>query len=407
MTTPERHGDDPKTPARRDTLIAVVSVGTAVALSLFGDMAMYVILPAQHTELGLSALQVGVLLSANRWVRLLTNRLAEVVVGRYGSSIPFALALLAGSLIAVGYAFTTAFIGLLALRMVWGLCWSFIRHTGVMTTARVSGPGRVGRLMGIYTSFVQAGFVAGTFAAGLFYDRGGISMAFLMAAAMSLAALPAAAIRPARGRGTVARLPASQRTAPRPTRADVVLTVRGFVVAFVGTGLVISTLGYLLRVTFGTEVSIGAASIGVTTLNGALLAAQYLINGIGSPFLGVAIDRHGDRVAQSVGLVASGATLLAVGLVAQTPIVIPLIVLFFMSSVISRISVEAQAASAGPRAYSRLATAMDFGAAAGPLLGWIGIELTRSDAVFWLGGGLYLAAALIGVFAASGKGDSP
>ncbi|TVQ22445.1 MAG: MFS transporter [Spirochaetaceae bacterium] len=405
MTMSGSHGDDPATRARPDAVIAVISVGAAVALSLFGDMAMYVILPAQHTELGLSALQVGILLSANRWVRLLTNRLAEVVVGRYGSSLPFALTLLVGSLIAVGYAFTTAFIGLLALRMVWGLCWSFIRHTGVMTTVRASGPRRVGRLMGIYTSFVQAGFVAGTFAAGLFYDRGGISMAFLMAAAMSLAALPAAAIRPSRAGGSVARLPATQRTPPLPTRADIVLTIRGFVVAFVGTGLVVSTLGYLLRVTFGTEVSIGTLTIGVTTLNGTLLAAQYLINGIGSPFLGAAIDRHGTKVAQSAGLIASGATLLAIGLLANTAIVIPLIVVFFASSVISRISIEAQAASAGPRAYSDLATAMDFGAAAGPLLGWIGIEVARSDAVFWLGGGLYLVAALAGLASTSRKTD--
>jgi len=380
-------------PPRREALVSVISVGLAVALSLFGDMAMYVILPVQYASMGLTAFQVGVLLSANRWVRLLTNRVAEVLVRRHGTRILFPLSLAAGSAIAAGYALTSSFAILLALRMAWGFCWSIIRHTGVMTTASVGGAGRTSRLMGLYAGLVQAGFVAGTFAAGILFDRGGLSLVFLMAAAMSLAALPAAALPGRRLAPSAGSSGGGNRPSKRRTRTRILPALRGAVIAFVGTGLIISTLGYLLRQAYGESVDVGALAIGVTTLNGLLLAAQYLINGVGAPLLGIAVDRHGVRAAQIVGFVVSGLSLLALGLAPGVAILVPLVALFFTASAVSRIAVEVQAASAGPRAYSELATAMDFGAAAGPLLGWVGIELSQSDAVFWVGGGLFALAA--------------
>ena len=172
---------------RDRSIFGVVAVGSAVALSLFGDMAMYVILPVQYVELGLSALQVGVLLSANRWVRLITNHLAERMLHRYSGRVLFPMALLLGSLLTAAYSTQPAFAMLLLLRMAWVLCWSFIRHTGVMTTIGVAGPKRAGRLMGIYVGLIQAGFVAGTFAGGLLFDGRGFQSTFLIVAAISLA----------------------------------------------------------------------------------------------------------------------------------------------------------------------------------------------------------------------------
>ena len=179
---------------RDRSIFGVVAVGSAVALSLFGDMAMYVILPVQYVELGLSAIQVGVLLSANRWVRLVTNQVAERMLRRYSGKVLFPAALLIGSILAAAYSTAPAFVILLVLRMVWGLCWSFIRHTGVMTTIGIAGSERAGRLMGIYVGLLQAGFVAGTFVAGLLFDGTGFRTTFLLAAAMSLAAVPTAVL---------------------------------------------------------------------------------------------------------------------------------------------------------------------------------------------------------------------
>ena len=44
--------------------------------------AFFTVLPVAHETLGLSPLQVGILLSANRWVRIGTNHLARSVLER-------------------------------------------------------------------------------------------------------------------------------------------------------------------------------------------------------------------------------------------------------------------------------------------------------------------------------------
>lgn len=372
----------------------VVTVGSAVALSLFGDMAMYVILPVQYVELGISAIQVGILLSANRWVRLITNRVAEKALHHFGGSLLFPSALLCGSLLAVAYSTAPTFVILLLLRMVWGLCWSFIRHTGVMTTIRIAGSQSAGRRMGIYVALLQAGFVAGTFAAGILFDATGFRTTFLLAAAMSLAALPPALLSGRRSAATDIH----QREKQTPlVLVSVLLSLRGFIVSLVGAGLVMSTLGYLLRSRFGDAISIGTAVIGITTVNGAMLAAQYVINGAGSPLFGVLIDRHGLSQSQVVAFAASGATLLAAGILQATPVLVPLVIVFFVSASVARLAVESQAALAGPRAYSGLATATDLGSAVGPVLGWVGIELAHSNLLFWVGSSLFFIGAILAI----------
>jgi predicted MFS family arabinose efflux permease len=376
-------------------MLTVVGVGSAVALSLFGDMAVYVILPVEYAELGLSAIQVGVLLSANRWIRLVTNRLAERLLRFHGSAVFFPLALLLGSGLTVGYAVASGFVLLLMLRLIWGLCWSFIRQTGVMTTISVADSGRGGRNMGIYVALLQLGFVAGSFVAGLLFDAFGYRSTFLLAAAMSLAAVPTAIVGTRHShrmsRGDEERDPSQQYRSHVRTP---LLLFRGFVVSLVGAGLIMSTLGYLLKSRFGDSVSIGTLVVGVTTINGVMLAAQYVIGGAGSPLFGIVIDRVGVIATQLISLAVSGVALVAAGLLAGTALLIPLVVVFFVGGAVSRLAVESQAAMGGPRSYSNLATATDLGSAVGPLLGWLGIELAQSDFVYWAGGAFYLAAAL-------------
>lgn len=397
----------------RSTLV-VVATGLAVALSLFGDMAMYVILPAQNTALGFSAIQVGLLLSANRWIRLVTNQIAQRLIRRSGTRIAFPIALGIGSLIAAGYAIAPSFAALLLLRMAWGACWSIIRHTGVMTSNSAAGPDSRGRSMGIYLALVNIGFVTGTFVAGWLYDWGGFQRAFIMAAALSLAALPAAFVAQMR-RGTISP---SARTVENPEETGVpgimngrtkpvirnltgggtigfTLSARGFIVSFVGSGLIMSTLGFMLRERYGGAVDVGSVSIGVTALTGMLLSIRSIINLIGLPAAGVVLDRIGHHRTLRIGFTVSGIALLAAAVFGTTTVMIPMIVVFFIGAMVARLAVESQAAQHGHRSYAALATSTDLGSAIGPMLGWIGIELSQSGSIFWVGAALLLFAACL------------
>jgi len=58
----------------------VVFCGIATAVSLLSDQALYALLPIYFEQMELAPIHVGILLSANCWIRLLTNTLAERVL---------------------------------------------------------------------------------------------------------------------------------------------------------------------------------------------------------------------------------------------------------------------------------------------------------------------------------------
>jgi predicted MFS family arabinose efflux permease len=371
-------------------VLDITLVGSAVALSLFGDMAMYVILPARHLELGLTAIQVGILLSANRWVRLISNRIGASLLDRRGAGVLFPAAVIAGSCIAAAYALFPTFWVLLLLRLAWGACWSILRQTGAMTTIRAGGSAQPGRSMGLFLALLQGGFVAGTLLAGILFEAYGYRTTFLLAAAFSLAALPPAI---AGGKKLVA-VPAGSRATPSPGGSASFLVSRALVVSFVGPGLIMATLGYLLRERFGDSVEVAGLTLGVTALNGLLLSAQHLIHGLGSPLLGILLDRFRIRRVEFMSFATGGAMLVLLSYVNSPAAIVILIIILFAAGAAAWLAVEAQGALGGSGTYAKVATATDIGSALGPLLGWMGIELARSAAVLWLGGGLYLLAAV-------------
>ena len=72
-----------------------------IAIALIGDALIYVVLPLYHQEFGVSLAMVGVLLSLNRWIRLLANSAVAHLGERIG---PHALMIAAavGSIVSTG-----------------------------------------------------------------------------------------------------------------------------------------------------------------------------------------------------------------------------------------------------------------------------------------------------------------
>jgi MFS family permease len=372
----------------------VVLAGLGTALSLFGDTALYAILPVRFGELGLLPAQVGLLLSANRWVRLISNQPARLVLDRVGPAILLPAALVTGSLIAVFYAARPVFWAFLAARLLWGVCWSFIRQASVSVSIASAPRGRSGRALGLFTGIVQAGYIAGNLSSGFLYDATGPSATFLWMAVLSLSAVPFGA-RAARD-GAPAAAAAAAAAAPRALRASVELRVLGFLGACVGTGLVMSTVGYSLKQQLGDNAHLGALAVGITSLNALLLSVRYVIDGVGSPLLGRLIDRAGTRSVAVTAFGAGALALLAAAAAGTPAATIPLVVVFFVCAASFSLALQVTAGERGPAAYAGYVSAADLGAAVGPLLGWLGIQyVTRPWATLLAGGVLLLAAAAI------------
>lgn len=309
-----------------------------------------------HDSLGLSAIQVGILLSINRWVRLLTNNWAHRAAERHAASLLLPAALALGASTTALYAVTGSFTVLLLARLLWGLAWSFIRHSGVGAVMHDVPVTAAGQVMGFYNGVSRIGSATGLFGGALLIDGVGFHVGVLILAGISLLGVPLAL------RGLAGPLPHRESA---PGRAPLALLLLGMCIGAV-PAFVLSTLG--ASISTYTEIT---SLIPAATLTGAVLATRYVIDGVAAPVLGLVFDRLGLHHA-TLACLAGGAGLLV--LASQAPPLTPFvvcIVLFFAMTTLMHAGVGGAASSFGSGVYSKYVTALDFGAAAGPLLAWV------------------------------------
>ncbi len=95
-------------------------------LSLAGDLTLYAVLPAYAASLAISLAAVGVLLSANRLVRLASNPLVGLLAGRVSRRRLFLSGLTTGIASPLLYILARDFVFFLLGRLLWGISWSMI-----------------------------------------------------------------------------------------------------------------------------------------------------------------------------------------------------------------------------------------------------------------------------------------
>ena len=371
----------------------LVLIAIGAALSLFGDMALYAILPIHFSVLGLNPIHVGILLSANRWIRLLTNHLAEKLSGKIDNSILLLAALITGSVLAVIYGFMPPFWLFLSGRLVWGFSWSVIRQIGIMTSVSLSEKDSVGRTLGFYNGITRLGSMAGILLAGILFDAGGFSRALFIAAGISLTAAPFgyAGYKMAhvhlKGRSESFK---EKEISLKPS-----LLIQSIIVGGIGRGVVMSTLGYILVQRVGENITFEGIVIGVATINGVILASKNIISSVLSPLLGAVSDYLGSQKSLTLffflGAVSMGLSVFTRSLF---PLIF-LIMIFFISDTSLIISLSSIAVKKGPESYASLATGFDFGAAIGPLLSWTLVEIVSTSSLSLAVGAVLYSAGFV------------
>ena len=365
----------------------VVFVGIATALSLLGDQVLYSVLPVYFDELGLAPIEVGLILSVNRWIRLITNHFAYRMAERFRSDLLFAVALLLGSFTTAMYFFTSLFTVLFVARLLWGLAWSFIRHVGVLDVMQGVPAEVSGRTMGVYNGISRLGSVTGLFGGALLVDLVGFSTAVLAIACISVVAIPVGM----KAKLSDRPLPREQLEASRGTPGIRMYSVIGFALGAVGPGLVTATLGAVLLDRLGAA----AFAVSAATLTGAVLAARYVLDSLAAPWLGGLSDRYGVRTIVIVFTSLGGVALLFAASVHNVYAVSILIIVFFATGTALQAGGTGAVSQLGSGPFRHYITTMDFGAAAGPLLGWWLLDTLGFDAAaIALGGGIYLVLAL-------------
>ena len=360
--------------------LPVVIVAAAVGATLLGDSMLYAVMPSQRETWGLSVAAVGVLLSANRLIRLVSNPLAAAIFNRYGPRTPFAGALILSVLVTATYGWTTAFVTLLVARMLWGVAWSALRLGGYWAVLDAATDERRGLLMGTYTSIVRLGSIGGTVAGALLTDAIGHRWTLSLFSAVIAAAGMAWLLATRRGAAAIAQ--AANVAVDEPGGFSSVLRDRrllatsagGLVAGLVFAGLVTASLGFFLRERYGDEIAFAGLAVGVTSATGLLLGGRFALGLPLGPLSGYLSDRFGrSRVTVAAFLVGSvGLVLLAVAGALWLTFVG--LLLSFASAAALVVVLAASAGDLAPPArraavMTTYATFLDLGAALGPLLG--------------------------------------
>ena len=371
--------------------LPVILFSTALSIVTLGDSLIYVILPSYYTQIGFVPIQVGILLSANRWVRLGTNHLAEYCYRRYPSDLWVIFAFFTGSLVAVTYGLSNLFVVFLAARILWGISFSFLRQAGVMTAVTSGSGAHLGERMGYFRG-INAGLrTIGVFMGGLCHDVFGFTATLVGLGILSLSGVPLGYL----SQRKIKRMPKPP-TAESPRQGDIGVICCGFALGLVGPGMIITTLGLVLKTQVGPSLEIGGYSMGVATLTGFILGLRWFIDGVGSPVFGFAADRIGRQRSLRFLFPFNAAALIVLSLLKTPALLVLLIFAFFIGSSALMTLLSAQAGQSGSRSVASYATAMDFGMSIGPLIAWgIAQFSLPMGLIFFSGGSIYGIASII------------
>ena len=371
--------------------IPIIAIAAATSLSLLGDAALYTVLPSYYTHLGLTPLQVGILLSVHRWVRLISNRLAERCYRVFAVIFCLAPAYFLASLVTVSYGYFQIFIILFFTRILWGVCFSFIRQAGIMTVTTVSSDTHLGKSMGLFRGITLTGWLFGTLLGGFGCDHFGWTFTLVNLGMISMGAVPFSIW----SQKEIHHVP------PSSTKAGGVplnfkLMLCGFTMGIVGYGLIISTVGLIVKEQIGVSANLWGYSFGVASITGMVLAVRWSLDILGSPVLGALADRIGRK--RSLPIVFFGGSLALV--LASLPFgifwLIGCIMIVFLCSTLLGIFIAAWAGKEGGKAIVDYATGMDFGMALGPLIGWSIVHFSLPTYLIFIAGAVfYILGALI------------
>lgn len=376
---------------------SLLIVATAVAVSLLGDQMLYTVLPVVYEQVGLPVTAVGLLLSANRLVRLLTNPLAGYVVGRWGRPWPFVLALLLGALTTVAYGVFYGIWMFLLMRLLWGTAWSFIRLEGLSTVLDVATPDTRGRYMGAYQAISRLGSAVAMLAGGLLTDYIGFRTTFVLFGFLSGSIVLPAYYTMHRQRQLPrltppvvisAPLPEPAQQTAQPQEPEVTTTPEGqrwrmmtvslaTFSAFLVGALVSATLGYTLRQRFGLTLSIGSLSLGVASLTGFLLSSRGFLDLGLAPCSGYLADRWGRHRLVIYTMPVAIVSVMTLAWQPPLPVIIAAVLCTFVAASCLNVVLNAVAGDVAPPQrrsmfLSLFVTWQDVGAALGPLVGyWI------------------------------------
>jgi MFS family permease len=325
-----------------------------MSLALLGDALLYAVLPAYAESFGLTLGWVGLMLSANRIVRVFAYGVIARLTQRVGVRSMCIAAAVAATVSTALYGVSQGPVMMLFARILWGLTYA----TLVLATLSyaIESRERAGTRVGVGQAIQRMGPVFALLCGAWLVGQVGPTTVFLIMAVPTAMAIALAFTLP---RGVSAQVKDSKPISlARPKPIDVLFFLQGYGVDGV--------FAVSITLIFARDAPLSEAVIG----GGALLAMRHFGEAIAAPLFGWIADHTGAR---RVFFVAAVLTMIGfIGVAVGLTITGALLMLIFRGALASLgPAVIAQSLSAEEDALgamARMQTWRDIGASCGPLV---------------------------------------
>lgn len=357
-----------------------ILVAAVVGLGMAGDAMLYCVLPVTPETFRVNVFQVGILLSVNRFVRLITNEVSTYFVARACSYKPLVYAVIVAALITFGYAVPLGFWWLLFLRIIWGGCFSVLRIEGYIAALKCSKGESIGKIIGWYEIIKAIAYYTITVISGILAD-----VLNPLVTAVILGIVVASTLllirKPVQMWGTVSvGMPeiSRKRDKIKVSNPLVLMAIGVVVLVVVSSSQMLSSLRG--RAIVDTILPGSGFGIGAATFAG-LFSVLYQMGVFFGPVMGTIGDRYGKRKAL-IGVGLSMTVVMAVLAVCHVWFIVLgifiLQIFINVSSEVLRSSFAAENACPGEQTVflNRYSTFQDLGSALGPFLGFAIYSLT-------------------------------
>src|SRR6185312_14658059 len=198
---------------RREADRSSRNAAIALGLTLPGDTVLYLLLPLHAAAFGVNLPEAGILLAANRLVRIAGYGWVARGFERYGARGACVLAALGAAASTLGYATLRGLWALIAARLLWGLSFAAL-NIATQALATVDAD-RAARRSGRQRAIISTGPMLGLLTGAALAEAAGPRFVFLALAAIALLGVPFALLLPS-GRGPTVRTPRRRLGLPAP-----------------------------------------------------------------------------------------------------------------------------------------------------------------------------------------------
>ncbi|MGN7177439.1 MFS transporter [Cytobacillus sp. SAFR-174] len=378
----------------------IIIVAIVTALSLLGDSMLYIALPIYWESAGLDSLwQVGVLLSINRFIRLPFNPFAGWMYKHISLKSGLIIAVLLGGFTTIGYGIFKGFAAWVILRALWGIAWSFFRIGGLSVVAVYAENNKRGSSMGLYNGLYRTGSLVGMLVGGLLIPIIGLSTVSIAFGLLSLLGLPLMlSSKINQVEETPGRI--DKRAEEKPfigrTVYKAAIIVSGFLVAMLYQGIVTSTMSSLIEHFYGESISIWNVVVSVTFLSGIIQAVRWTWE----PFLGKTVGHWSDGAQGRlpifiISLISSAIVfgIVSIRLPLGLWIAVTLLVMAgatILTTILDTIALDTAKTANVVTFLTIYSISQDVGAALGPAISYILIQLEAGFTILYWGGSIIL-----------------